>query len=154
MPYLSGEGGSKAECLFCEKARETDDDANFILHRGLLSYVLLNLYPYNNGHLMIAPYAHEASIETLDAETLAEMMALSQSCLRVLSRAYQPQAYNLGFNIGAAAGAGVVGHVHMHIVPRWSGDTNFMATVAETRVIPEWVQQTHERLKGLWAEIQ
>lgn len=153
MPYLRGEGGAQAECIFCAML-PGDDAANFILHRGAHAFVLLNLYPYNNGHLMIAPNAHQASIETLDAETLGEIMALSQRCLRLLRRAYQPHAFNLGFNIGQAAGAGVADHVHLHIVPRWAGDTNFMATIAETRIIPEWVQQTYGRLKAIWPTVE
>jgi ATP adenylyltransferase len=152
MAYLLGEGNAKqGGCIFCDKLKG-DDAEGLILHRGQHSFVMLNLYPYNNGHLLIAPYAHESSIEPLDAATLGEMMALSQHSLRVLRLAYKPQAFNLGFNIGAAAGAGVADHVHLHIVPRWSGDTNFMATVSETRVIPEWLQQTYDRLKELWPE--
>ncbi len=154
MTYLQGEGEKGAGgCIFCDKLAGSDDDG-LVLHRGEHAFVMLNLYPYNNGHLLIAPYAHQPSIEPLDAATLAEMMALSQRSLRVLRRAYDPQAFNLGFNIGAAAGAGIAEHVHLHIVPRWAGDTNFMATVSETRVIPEWVQQTYTRLKHLWPEVE
>ncbi|MBI3359872.1 MAG: HIT domain-containing protein [Chloroflexi bacterium] len=153
MTYLMGEGGKLEGCIFCDKPAG-DDDENFILHRGQQSFIMLNLYPYNNGHLMIAPYAHEPSIESLDAATLAEMMALSQRSLRLLRRAYDPQAFNLGLNIGAAAGAGVADHVHLHIVPRWAGDTSFMSTLAETRVIPEWVGRTYERLKAIWPEVE
>jgi ATP adenylyltransferase len=154
MTYLQSAGpGPTAACIFCDKIAAPDDEA-LILHRGQHAFVLLNLYPYNNGHLLIAPYLHEASIEPLAAPALAEIMALSQHSLRVLRRAYQPQAFNLGFNIGAAAGAGIAGHVHLHIVPRWAGDTNFMAVVAQTRVIPEWLQQTYTRLKALWPEIE
>ena len=153
MAYMRGESGSSPGCLFCDKLAG-DDDANYILHRGRHTFVMLNLYPYNNGHLMIAPYAHEASIETLDPATLGELMALSQRVIRVLRRAYAPHAFNLGANIGQAAGAGVADHVHLHIVPRWAGDTNFMATLAETRVIPEWVRETYERLKEIWPEVE
>jgi ATP adenylyltransferase len=153
MAYLRGEGGNPEGCIFCDKAGG-DDDANLVLHRGQRAYVMLNLFPYNNGHLMIAPYAHQASIETLDAETLGEVMALSQRAVRVLRQAYQPHGFNLGINIGAAAGAGVADHVHLHIVPRWAGDTNFMATLAATRVIPEWVQETYRRLKAIWPEVE
>jgi ATP adenylyltransferase len=154
LAFLQGEGEQgPGGCIFCDKLAG-GDDANLILHRGKRAFILLNLYPYNNGHLLIAPYAHEPSIEPLDAETLAEMMALSQRCLRVLRRAYEPHGFNLGFNIGGVAGAGIADHVHLHVVPRWPGDTNFMATVAETRVIPEWLQQTYERLKGLWPEVE
>ena len=152
MQYLQGDGPQPNGCIFCDKLAG-DDDPNFILHRGARAFIMLNLYPYNNGHLMIAPYAHEPSIETLDAGTLAEMMALSQRSLRLLRRAYAPHAFNLGVNIGTAAGAGVADHVHLHIVPRWAGDTNFMATLAETRVIPEWVGETYQRLKEIWPEV-
>jgi len=154
MAYLQGEGNPETGgCIFCDKLKG-DDDSGFILHRGWHAFVMLNLYPYNNGHLLIAPYAHEPSIEPLDAATLGEMMALSQRGLRALGAAYQPLAFNLGINIGAAAGAGVADHVHLHVVPRWAGDTNYMAAVAETRIIPEWVGQTYERLKAIWPEVE
>jgi ATP adenylyltransferase len=121
-----------------------------VLYRGDLCYAILNRYPYNNGHLMVVPFVHKATLEDLDAATLAELMSLTQRSLRVLREAYSPEGFNVGLNIGEAAGAGIVGHVHLHIVPRWSGDNNYIGTVGGTRVIPEWLDQTCERLRPLF----
>lgn len=151
MTYLQGNAPKSDGCLFCNVAATPEADATtFVLHRGQHAYIILNLYPYNNGHLMIVPFAHAESIEQLPAEALAEIMTLSQRSLAVLRKAYNPHAFNIGINIGSAAGAGVPGHVHMHIVPRWSGDTNFMSALSNTRVIPEMVSETYERLHSLW----
>jgi ATP adenylyltransferase len=116
------------------------------------AYVVLNRYPYTNGHLMVVPYAHQASIEDLEDAILLEVMNLSSQALTVLRATYGAAAFNLGLNIGKAAGAGVVNHVHMHVLPRWAGDTNFMATTAETRVIPEDLEETFARLKTHWGD--
>jgi ATP adenylyltransferase len=121
-----------------------------ILYRGALCYVILNRYPYNNGHLMVVPFVHVATLEDLDAETLSELMALTQRSLRVLREAYSPEGFNVGLNIGEAAGAGIEGHIHLHVVPRWGGDSNYLSTVGGTRVIPEWLDQTCERLGPLF----
>ncbi len=142
-------GGSG--CIFCDLPAQNQDADNFIARRGRLAYVILNRYPYNNGHLMIVPYAHVPSLEQLDAPTLAELMALTQQALATLRRMYSPDAFNLGANIGGAAGAGIADHVHLHVVPRWSGDTNFMSTVAGTRVIPEDLRDTWRQARDLWA---
>jgi ATP adenylyltransferase len=151
MTYLQGNGPKLEGCLFCNVISTPEADAaNLVLHRGQHTFIILNLYPYNNGHLMIVPYTHAASLETLSSEETGEMMTLSQKCLALLREAYNPQGFNMGINIGAAAGAGVPGHVHLHIVPRWNGDNNFMSTLSNTRVIPEMVEQTYERLKALW----
>ena len=152
MPYLQGEERLPAGCLFCVKSQLEDAEA-LIVHRRKLCYVLLNRFPYNNGHLMIAPYAHIATPEELDTEILTELMTLTQLSLRVLREAYSPQGFNVGMNIGEAAGAGVACHVHLHIVPRWSGDTNYMTTTGCTRVIPEWMDQTYERLRPLFDQM-
>jgi len=149
MAYLRGDEPLPEGCLFCVKPQSEDAKAH-IVHRGRLCYVILNRFPYNNGHLMVVPYVHVATLEELDAETLAELMASTQLCLRVLREAYSPQGFNLGMNIGEVAGAGVAGHVHLHVVPRWGGDTSYMTTVGETRVIPEWMDQTYERLRPLF----
>ena len=153
MPYLRGEGPQPEGCLFCVKPQE-EDAAAHIVHRGRLCYVILNRFPYNNGHLMIVPYAHVAALEELDVETSAELMALAQLSVRVLREAYSPQGFNLGMNVGEVAGAGVTGHVHLHVVPRWGGDTNYMAVVGQTRVIPEWLDQTYERLRPLFERLK
>ena len=139
---------SADECIFCAKPAEDDDEANLIVHRGERCFVILNLYPYTNGHLMVAPYEHTASLPELDAETLAEMMALSQRAMRLLEDAYAPHGYNVGFNQGRVAGAGVEHHIHMHVVPRWGGDTNFMPVLADVRVMPQTLEQTYETLAG------
>jgi ATP adenylyltransferase len=149
MAYLQGKEPVPEGCLFCVAPQMKDAEV-YIVYRGDLCYVILNRFPYNNGHLMIVPYAHVATPEKLDAHTLAELMALTQRSLRVLREAYGPEGFNLGMNIGEAAGAGITDHVHMHIVPRWAGDTNFMSTLGETRVIPERLDQTYERLRPLF----
>jgi len=149
MPYLRGDEPLPEGCLFCVKPRSQDAEAH-ILYRGQHCYVILNRFPYNNGHLMVVPYAHVASLEDLDTETMVELMALTQLSLRVLREAYDPQGFNIGINVGGVAGAGVADHIHLHVVPRWSGDTNYMTVVAETRVIPEWLDQTYRRLRPLF----
>ena len=139
---------SADECIFCAKPGEDDDEANLIIHRGERCFVILNLYPYTNGHLMVAPYEHTASLPELDTDTVAEMMALAQRSMRLLESAYQPHGYNVGFNQGRVAGAGVEHHIHMHVVPRWGGDTNFMPVLADVRVMPQTLEQTYETLHG------
>ncbi|MGH2954370.1 MAG: HIT family protein [Solirubrobacterales bacterium] len=142
---------SEQECIFCAKPREEDDAANLIVHRGELCFVILNLFPYTNGHLMIAPYGHVGYLPDLEPESLAETMALAQQAMRVLDDSYAPHGYNLGFNQGRVAGAGIEHHVHLHVVPRWGGDTNFMPVLADTRVMPQSLVQTYETLKGRFA---
>ncbi|MCX7681997.1 MAG: HIT domain-containing protein [Anaerolineae bacterium] len=151
MAYLRGEELLPEGCLFCLKPQLDDAEAH-IVHRGPLCYVILNRFPYNNGHLMVVPYLHVATLEELDGESAAELIVLTQISLRVLRAAYNPEGFNLGMNIGSIAGAGVAGHVHLHIVPRWGGDTNYMTTIGVTRVIPELLEQTYERLKPLFAQ--
>jgi len=149
LPYLRGEEPLPEECLFCIKPQTPDAEAH-ILHRGPLVYVILNRYPYNNGHLMVVPYDHVASLEDLSPETVGELMAVAQLSLRVLRAAYDPQGFNLGMNVGQVAGAGVADHLHLHIVPRWGADTNYMTVVGGTRTIPEWLDQTYQRLRPLF----
>jgi ATP adenylyltransferase len=139
---------SGEECIFCAKPGGDDDEANLIVHRGERCFVILNLYPYTNGHLMVAPYEHVASLPALDSDTVGEMMALSQQAMRLLEERYSPHGYNVGFNQGRVAGAGVEHHIHMHIVPRWGGDTNFMPVLADVRVMPQTLDQTYEALRG------
>jgi ATP adenylyltransferase len=147
MEYI--EHSSKEDgCVFCNAQAHTDSAANLIAYRGRLSFVILNRFPYTSGHLMVIPFGHKPNLEELDPETRAEMMELTSRCTTVLRSIYNPQGFNVGVNIGAAAGAGVQEHVHIHIVPRWSGDTNFMSAVAETRVIPEALDVTYQRVKA------
>jgi ATP adenylyltransferase len=152
MAYLRSNEPLSEECIFCAKPR-SEDAAVHILHRGRLCYVILNRFPYNNGHLMVVPYVHEPSLEGLDAQTVAEFMALTQLSLQVLREAYNPQGFNVGMNIGEVAGAGVAGHVHLHVVPRWGGDTSYITTIGATRTIPEWLDQTYERLRPLFERL-
>jgi ATP adenylyltransferase len=135
------------ECIFCAKLEEGDDEAALIAHRGERCFVILNKYPYTNGHLMVAPFEHVATIQDLDGETVAEMMALAQRAISILESKYSPQGYNVGFNQGRVAGAGVEHHIHMHVVPRWGGDTNFMQVLADTRVMPQTLEQTYDALR-------
>jgi ATP adenylyltransferase len=149
MAYIE-DRNTEGGCLFCNRREEVPGPASLILHRGPLAFVILNRYPYTNGHVMVVPNAHVPSLEDLDSATLAELMVLARRGLRALRQAYGAEAFNLGVNIGAPAGAGVVDHVHLHVVPRWAGDTNFMATTAATRVIPEELEQTFLRLDQAW----
>jgi ATP adenylyltransferase len=151
MPYIEGDR-SGAPCLFCEMLARPDGPDNLILHRGSRAFVILNRFPYNNGHMMVVPNAHRASLEDLEAPDQAELMALSGQAITVLRRAYGADSFNLGINIGESAGAGIIDHVHMHVLPRWAGDTSFMATTAETRVIPESLDVTFQRLRPIWEE--
>ena len=149
LPYVKDAAkDSEQECIFCVKPTADDDEANLIVHRGERCFVMLNLFPYTNGHLMIAPFAHLPSLPELDAETLAEIMALAQRAMGVLEEAYSPHGYNVGFNQGRVAGAGLEHHIHMHVVPRWGGDTNFMPVLADTRVMPQTLEQSYEALRG------
>ena len=147
--YISSAPASQG-CIFCEKHVNAQDQQNLILHRAQHNYVLLNLYPYTNGHLMIAPYAHVATLEELAGEAATEMMRLAQRADALLRERYRAPGINLGMNIGACAGAGVAGHIHMHVLPRWPGDANFMTTVGETRVLPEDLNDSWEKLRQGW----
>ena len=136
------------DCIFCAKPAQESDEENLIVHRGERCFVILNKFPYTNGHLMVAPYEHVGSLPALDSETVAEMMALAQRAMTVLEQTYSPHGYNVGFNQGRVAGAGVEHHIHMHVVPRWGGDTNFMPVLADTRVMPQSLEDSYAALKG------
>lgn len=142
----------KNACVFCAKLAENKDAENFILLRAARNFVLLNLYPYTSGHLMIAPYEHVATLEEAHPETLTEMMQLVRTAEKHLRAIYKPDGINLGMNLGESAGAGVAGHIHMHMLPRWTGDANFMTTVGETRVLPEDLPTTYEKLRRAFQE--
>lgn len=134
-------------CVFCDLPAQGDDIATYILRRGRSAYVIMNLYPYNNGHLMVVPYAHDSVLTALDADVVHEMMELTQVSQRVVQDAMRPQGFNLGMNQGRAAGAGIDEHLHLHIVPRWIGDTNFMPAVGDTRVMPQHLDETYALLR-------
>ena len=134
-------------CIFCAALTANDDAKTLIVLRGRKNFIILNLYPYTSGHVMIVPYAHVAELSSADAETLSEMMMLAQRVQSALEKIYHPQGYNLGMNLGRAAGAGVTGHLHMHVLPRWPGDANFMTVVGETRIEPEDLATTYEKLR-------
>ena len=153
MKYIQ-QNEPPAGCVFCLAAQQADDRENLVVVRGKYSFVILNRYPYTSGHLMVVPYLHKSSIEDLDQETRQEMIEQVSQAMGVLRNVYQPEAFNFGANIGAAAGAGIAEHVHIHLVPRWSGDTNFMSTVGETRVLPEDLAETYRRIHEQWSGAQ
>lgn len=141
-----------AGCVFCV-AKTIGDGRQLIVHEGQLAYVILNKFPYNAGHLMVVPQRHVAQLALLDRNELSEMAVLTQLCERVLNEAYSPQGINVGMNLGRPAGAGIVDHLHIHLVPRWNGDTNFMTVVGEVRVLPEELPQTAARLRPLFQKL-
>lgn len=137
-------------CVFCDRIRlpETQDRSSLIVLRATHNFVILNLYPYNSAHLMVVPYSHTADLVGLDADTAIEMMTLVQRMVRAIAEEYNPEGFNIGMNLGRVAGAGVADHLHMHVVPRWAGDTNFMPIVGATKVMPELLETTYDRLKA------
>lgn len=140
------------DCVFCV-AQSVDDGRQLIVHEGTLAYVILNKFPYNAGHLMVVPHRHAATLALLSREELNEMALLAQLSERVLTEAFHPQGINVGINLGRPAGAGIVDHLHIHLVPRWSGDTNFMTVVGEVRVLPEELPRTAERLRPVFSAL-
>ncbi len=144
MEYIQKAGGKG--CIFCEKPRERRDKSNLILARSRYCFMMLNLYPYNSGHLMIAPYRHVGEIQRLSEAEALDMFRLLRAAVEALSKSYSPSGYNIGLNIGRASGAGIPGHLHLHIVPRWVGDTNFMPVTADTKVIPESLESSYNRI--------
>ena len=151
MEYItSAKGGG---CIFCEKPRETADEENLILTRGERCFVMMNRYPYNNGHLMVVPYEHIDTPRELSPEAQLEMMGLVNLSLQVLEEAMRPDGYNIGMNVGVSAGAGIQDHIHMHIVPRWTGDTSFMPVFGETRVIVEALEQSYQKLRPIFERL-
>lgn len=149
MKYIQEKNNEKG-CVFCKVQEMPDNEKNLIIYRGKLSYVIMNRFPYTSGHVLVIPYLHENNLEALDKTTRAEMMELATKTMSVLRGIYHPQGFNFGANIGAAAGAGIAPHVHLHIVPRWEGDTNFMSSLGETRVLPEALEETYRRIRAGW----
>ncbi len=145
LDYIKGD--KTDDCILCSLPAGGDDRSNLIVHRGDRCFVILNAYPYTNGHVMVAPFEHTARLDELDSAAAAEMMHLAQRSVRALERAYGPEGYNVGANLGAVAGAGVEDHVHLHVVPRWKGDTNFMPVLADVRVLPQ-------RLEDSWTDLR
>jgi ATP adenylyltransferase len=146
MSYVSSAGGPEAACVFCSALASGDDRHALILRRGRQAFLILNAFPYASGHLMAVITRHVGTIEAATPEELAEAIALVQTGTRALDAAYHPDGFNVGLNQGRVAGAGVLGHLHLHLVPRWSGDTNFMPVIGETRVLPESLDATYDRL--------
>jgi ATP adenylyltransferase len=146
-------GPPATECVFCALPKQSNDQEALILHRGNECYVVLNKYPYNNGHLMVIPFFHTADYALVTPSALSEMNHLTKLCLKVLKERYQPQGFNIGMNLGEAGGAGIKEHLHLHIVPRWNGDTNFMPVVAETRCLPQHLVTCFNELQSLFAQV-
>ena len=146
MAYVSTAGAPEAACVFCAALESDDDRRALILHRGTLAFLILNAFPYASGHLMAVITRHVPTIEAATPEELAEAMTLIQTATRALASVYHPDGLNVGLNQGRVAGAGVLGHLHIHLVPRWAGDTNFMPVIGETRVLPESLETTYDRL--------
>jgi ATP adenylyltransferase len=152
MEYILGE--KSGECIFCSFQKfSEEDEKNFVLYRDKLCFVVMNKYPYNNGHLMVIPYRHMANLTELNQDELMEMMKLTQKVLEVFKVAMKPSGFNIGINLGKVAGAGVEDHVHLHVVPRWEGDTNFMPVIGSIRVMPQHIQDTYNILKEVWKKL-
>jgi ATP adenylyltransferase len=147
MQYIELDHEAVDGCVFCDKPAQGDDEAAYILVRGDLGFVMLNAFPYNPGHLMVAPFRHVGELEELTTEELADTSALLQRSVVALKASAGPDGFNVGINLGRVAGAGIPGHLHWHVVPRWNGDTNFMPVVGETRVLPELLGETYAKLK-------
>jgi ATP adenylyltransferase len=149
MKYIT-DNEKPGECIFCSYPKMKDGVENLIVHRGKTAFVILNRYPYTSGHLMVVPFQHVSTIEELTPEIRTEIMEIVNESLGILRKVYQPEGFNIGINVGSAAGAGIAEHAHVHIVPRWGGDTNFMSTTGETRVIPEDMEVTYKRISSAW----
>ncbi|HCU81279.1 MAG: HIT family hydrolase [Chloroflexi bacterium] len=153
MDYLRGDVDPVTGCLFCINIDKAPSVENLIIYKGDHTFVMLNKYPYSNGHLLIAPIAHLSSIDELSEAAVTELAIITQVCVKTLRCEYNPDGFNIGVNMGSAAGAGVPDHVHTHVLPRWSGDTNFMTSIAETRVLPEEIGATYIKLQKTLVQI-
>jgi len=150
MKYIDQPGENNG-CFFCDAAANPQDPQHLVVHEGSWAFVIVNRYPYASGHIMVVPKAHISSLTEMNPEVMNELIGLLAKAQSVLQTIYQPEGFNIGANLGSAAGAGVPGHFHFHIVPRWVGDTNFMSTLGETRVLPEEITETHKRLREAWS---
>lgn len=142
------------ECVFCSLVKENSDTDNLIVHRTKYNFVILNKYPYNNGHLMVVPFKHTHELKDLSQEEISELMQYGQHCVEALKEVYKAEGYNLGMNLGSAAGAGIKEHLHLHIVPRWNGDTNFMPVIADVKAMPEHLQKSFQNLKPFFGRLK
>jgi len=149
--YMASLGVKPSTCVFCVGEDRTHDSERLIVHRAVHNFVILNLFPYTSGHLMVAPYAHVKSVVEAPADHTAEMMELAKRAITALTDIYHPEGFNMGMNLGHVAGAGVREHFHLHVVPRWAGDANFMTITGETRVLPEELKTTYAKLKARFA---
>jgi len=150
MEYILANNKEHDGCFLCEKAAASKDEENYVLYRGQYNFVILNAYPYNIGHLMVAPYRHGGDMDDLTKDEMAEHLQIVNKSLGVLRKALEAQGFNIGMNIGKVAGAGLADHLHNHIVPRWEGDTNFMPVIADIKVVPEGLKATYDKLKGFF----
>jgi len=153
MKYIRRQKTPKG-CVFCDAVQREDGESNLIVARGKHAFVILNRYPYTSGHIMIVPLKHIGSFEKIDEETSAEVMRLTRQGITTLDKVYKPNGYNMGANLGASAGAGIANHIHFHLVPRWDGDTNFMTSIGETRILPEDLSETFKQIKDAWPKYQ
>lgn len=157
MVYIGGqdkpEDDGEQACPFCRAATSDDDRAHLVVGRGERTYVLLNLYPYNSGHLLVVPYRHVSDYTALDDAEATELTDLTRRAVRALREAYSPQGFNIGMNLGAVAGAGIAAHLHQHVVPRWGGDSNFLPVVGRTKALPELLADTRDRLAAVWPDV-
>ncbi len=148
MEYILANSKEHNGCFLCEKAEQSKDEDNYVLHRGEYNFVILNAYPYNTGHLMVVPYRHGGNMDNLTKDEMADHLQIVSKCLKALQEAFEAQGFNIGMNIGKVAGAGLTDHLHTHIVPRWEGDTNYMPVIADIKVVPEGLKATYDKLKS------
>ena len=153
MTFLKSENPAQQGCIFCNLLKANRDSENLILHRSSLSFVILNKYPYNNGHLMVVPLQHTADMDTLKPEEQSDISRLTQHCIKALKETYRPEGFNIGMNLGAAGGAGIREHLHTHIVPRWTGDTNFMPVLADVKTMPQHLEESFKQLAPYFRRI-
>ncbi|MFQ6011216.1 MAG: HIT domain-containing protein [Nitrososphaerales archaeon] len=146
LEFVSKATRKMDECIFCDLPREDNDESNYIAKRGRSSYVILNSYPYNNGHSMVAPYKHVRNLEDLTNQELLEHFDMVRDVIKALKKIYRPKAFNIGMNLGRSAGAGIADHIHSHIVPRWDGDTNYMPVISDTKIVHESLSSTYKKL--------
>lgn len=154
MGYIVNNSKDHTSCFLCEARKQNDDRKNYVLYRGRHSYVIMNLYPYNNGHLLVVPYAHVPDMNALSIDALTDLMKCTQDSLNALKQDMNPEGFNIGINIGKVAGAGLPEHMHIQIVPRWTGDTSYLTVFDETRVMPELLNGTYDRLRPYFEKIE